>query len=124
MNEQDLRSIMFADSQDFREQLLEKTLRKARRGRQARRIGRGLVAICLLALALWWSLPRQANIQTPAASGVAIISTGHTSLELVTTSPEGLNIVGDDELLKLIPGETKLLVWHAPGEAELVIVGP
>ena len=136
MKDKQLLSLMFADDAEFRDQLLGQTLRRVRRKRKVRYAGQALLALLIAAVALWWTLPRPAAFNTqPQALGVPIVRTGPLSPEqLVTTRLDSVAIIssdkssfaflGDEQLLELVPGETKLLVWHAPHQAELVIVGP
>ena len=136
MKDKQLLSAMFDDAADFREQLLGETLRRVQRKRRVRYGGQALLTLIIAGFAIWWSLPHLATFHSqPHASGVQIVRTIPLSAEqLVTTHPESvviissdkstLAVLGDDQLLDLVPGETKLLVWHAPHEAELVIVGP
>jgi hypothetical protein len=123
MNDKDLLSMMMEDTADFRGDLLDRTLRVVRRKRRVRRAMQVLAAIALLGTALWWTLPRLAPMQAPA-SGLQVVSTRQTSVEIVTTGAAKIETVNDEELLEMIPGKTKLLVWHAPGQAELVVIGP
>lgn len=122
MKDKELLSMMMEDAADFRAQSLEKTLRVVRGRRRVRRCGQALAMLALFGTALWWTVPRRAIVAPPAVAGLDVVSTGPTSVEIVSTSASSLNIVGDEELLELVPGETKLLVWHAPNEAELVIL--
>ena len=139
MKDQELMSLLFSDATDFRDELLAKTLRSAPRRRRVRRWGQTLTIAALFATALWWSVPRKpAFVAQPSASGepaVHLVYTQSLPPECIVTSYQGsvtiiptdntnFALVGDEELLDLVPGETKLLVWHAPHQAELVIVGP
>ena len=125
MKDKELLSLMFADDADFRQTLLEETLRTVRRRRRVRRCGQALAGVAMLAAVLLWSLPHQPVLETQVAAAATMetISTQPLAPEqVVTTSTSGLEMVGDEELLKLVPGETKLLVWYAPNQAELVVL--
>ena len=122
MNDKELLSIMMEDAADFRAQSLEKTLRVVRRRRRVRHCGQVLAAVAVFAAVIWWSLPGRTPLEHARADRLQVVSTGGSSVEMVSSSTASLELVGDEELLELVPGETKLLVWHAPGEAELVIL--
>lgn len=138
MKDQELMSLLFADANDFRDELLATTLRSARRRRRVRRLGQTLAIAALFATALWWSVPRRPALVAPSAASTPavrvvytqplraeyIVTTSQASVAIIPTDTASLAFVGDEELLDLVPGETKLLVWHAPHQAELVIVGP
>ncbi len=136
MKDRQLMSVMFADAAEFREQLLAETLRCVRRKRRLRHAGQALLTVMIAALALWWTLPRRAPFEiAPQAGGVQIvrsiplsteqlITTRSDSVMIISSDPSSVALLGDDQLLDLAPGETKLLVWHGPHKAELVIVGP
>jgi hypothetical protein len=125
-------------------------VRSRRRARIAgRAVALGCV---LTLLGLWWSAPKRetasfTGAQRKAAEdppvqivrthrlspGIAVAScTGtHTAvfsrMEGVAwietrNAPAEFDRLGDDELLAIAPGELKLIVWHAPHEAELVLV--
>ena len=51
MKDQELMSLMFADANDFRDELLATTLRSARRRRRVRRLGQTLAIAALFATA-------------------------------------------------------------------------
>jgi len=53
-----------------------------------------------------------------------IVTTRNDSVTIITSDKSTVALLEDDQLLDVVPGETKLLVWHGPHEAELVIVGP
>jgi hypothetical protein len=137
MKDKQLLSVMFSDGTDFREQLLNETLGHVRRKRRVRQCGRALLALAIIAAAAWWSMPRREpfHLPAPARSGLQIVHTRPLSSDyIVTTRPDSViaitsdrstvAILDDERLLDLAPGETKMLVWHAPDQAELVIVGP
>ena len=138
MKDQELMSLLFSDATDFRDELLAKTLRSARRRHRVRLWGQTLTIAALFATALWWSVPRRATVIAPSASTAPMVKMVYTrplppegivtshqgSLTIIPTDNTNLALVGDEELLDLVPGETKLLVWHAPHQAELVILGP
>jgi hypothetical protein len=124
MKEEELLSLMTEDAADFRAHLLEETLRVVRRKRRVRRCGQVLATIAVFTAALWWNVPRRAPLDRPAATALDIVTSRPNSVEIVSTTTSTLTLVGDDELLESVPGETKMLVWHAPHEAELVVVGP
>ena len=137
MKDKQLLSVMFSDAADFREQLLNETLGRVRRKRRMRQCGQALLALAIVAVAAWWSMPRRAafEVPMPTSIGVQIVQTQSLSAEhVVTTKPDSVSVIisdkstvallEDERLLDLVPGETKLLVWHAPHEAELVIIGP
>ena len=136
MKDKQLLSVMFSDADQFREQSLHRTLGHVRRKRRFRQCGHVLLAVAVIAAAFWWSVPRRAVVDLPAAGGgIHIVHTRALALEqIVTTRNDSVTIIRsdkstfalleDDQLLDAIPGEMKLLVWHAPFEAELVIVGP
>jgi hypothetical protein len=126
---------MFADASEFREQLLGETLRRVRRKRRVRKAGQVLFALAIVGYEMWWSLPPRLDMTLPADGGVHIVHTKPLPPEQVITTQAGsvtvissdrgtVDLLEDDQLLKVVPGETKLLVWHAPDQAELVIVGP
>lgn len=123
MKEKELLSLMFADATEFRAELLEETLRKVRRRRRIQRAGQVCIALALFTAALWWTVPRRTISAPPSVAALEIIHTQPIRAEqIVTTQASSLVVVEDDELLALVPGETKLLVWHAPDRAELVIL--
>lgn len=137
MNEKQCLSLMFDDAAEFREQLLGQTLRRVRRKRRIRQCGQVLALLALCASALWWSLPQRTTTEAPwvAISGLRVVHTQPLSADqivrtrsdsvvMIATDPSHLLLVGDEELLALVPGKTKLLVWHAPDRAELVVIGP
>jgi hypothetical protein len=124
MKDNDLLSIITEDAGDFRAQLLEQTLRVVRRKRRRRRCGQVLLTLAFFAAALWWTVPRPDPVQAPAIAALQIVNTRPTSVEIVSTRSSNVELVGDEELLEMVPGETKMLVWHAPGDAELIVVGP
>ena len=136
MKDEQLLSVIFDDAAGFREQLLGDTLRRVRRKRQIRHVGQALLTFLIAALVVWSSLPHRATFNSPPQdAGIQIVHTSRLSAEhLVTTRLDSVAIVssdkstlallGDDQLLDLVPGETKLLVWHAPHQAELIILGP
>jgi hypothetical protein len=51
-----------------------------------------------------------------------LVTSRPTSVAVVATKPGRVIEIPDEELLAIIPGETKLLVWHAPGQAELLVL--
>ena len=137
MKDKQLLSVMFDDAAGLREQLLGETLRRVRRKRRMRQCGQALMAMAVLAAMVWWTIPRRATFDLPAPvnAGVHFVHTQPLPAEqVVETKPVSIAVIAsdkatvafldDDRLLDLVPGETKLLVWHAPHEAELVIVGP
>ena len=63
-------------------------------------------------------------VRTQPLPAEYIVITSQGSVVIIPTDAASVALVGDEELLDLVPGETKLLVWHAPHQAELVIVGP
>jgi hypothetical protein len=130
-----LMSVMFADASEFREQLLGDMIRRVRRKRRVRKAGQVLFALAFVGYGLWWTLPPRLDMTLPAGGGVHIvhskplppdqlITTQAGSVTFVSTDRSTVALLEDDQLLEVVPGETKLLVWHAPGQAELVIVGP
>ena len=137
MKDKQLLSMMFSDADQFREQLLHQTLGHVRRKRRMRRCGQGLVALAIIAAAFWFSLPRRAAVDSPRAVAASvqvvhtrplslahIVTTRNDSVTIITSDKSTFALLEDEQLLNVVPGETKLLVWHAPHEAELVIVGP
>jgi len=146
MKDEQLLSAMFDDAAEFREQLLGETLRRVRRKRRIRSIGRALLALVIAAFTIWWGLPHRATFNSapvqvgrgvpaePQAAARIVLTSPLSAGQLVTTRQDSVVMISsdkstvamldDDRLLDLVPGETKLLVWHAPHEAELVIVGP
>ena len=135
MKDKHLMSVMFADASEFREQLLGETLGRVRRKRRVRKSGQVLLALAIVGYGMWWTLPPRLDMTLPADGGVHIVRTQPLPPEqLITTQPGSVNVVSsdrstlvlleDDQLLDIVPGETKLLVWHAPHQAELVVVGP
>ena len=136
MRDKQLLSVMFSDVDQFREQLLHQTLGHVRRKRRMRRCGQVLLTVAIIAATFWWSVPRRAVVDSPAVGvGVQvvhtrplplehIITTRNDSVTIITSDKSTVALLEDDQLLEVIPGETKLLVWHALHEAELVILGP
>jgi len=138
MKDQELMPLLFVDAAEFRDELLATTLRSVRRRRRVRRLGQGLAIAALFATVLWWSVPPRSTVIAPSASTTPmvkvvytqplppdrIVTSSQASVAIVPTDSATLAFVGDEELLDLVPGETKLLVWHAPHQAELVILGP
>jgi hypothetical protein len=125
-------------SPEFREELFQTTVRSAQRKRQLRR-ARNLVLVVVLSL-LTVTLPsRRTRVITTAAppqSSVTIISSRPIAPEMIVASrPQSVMIVetkarktlideiADEELLTLVPGELKFLVWRAPHRAELIVLG-
>jgi hypothetical protein len=134
-------------SPDFREGLLNETLRLARhrrRFRQVRRAASAMAVLAALGLLVWHQfpsgrapagfptkpytvvrtqpLPPAAWVRTQPlapASLVASVKTGN----VVSTAAAGslIHEVNDDELLALVP-KPAALVRHGPGSAELVFV--
>lgn len=145
MRDKQLLSAMFADTEEFREELLSQTLRHTRRKRRVRYAGRALLILAIATSTVLWTLPHRTTfnsapslvggvpaepqtalqvVATSHLSGEQIITTDHVSVTIISTDQSSLALVGDDQLLHLVPGETKLLVWHGPHQAELVILGP
>ena len=138
MKDQELMPLLFVDAAEFRDELLATALRSVRRRRRVRRLGQGLAIAALFATVLWWSVPPRSTVIAPSASTTPmvkvvytqplppdrIVTSSQASVVIVPTDSATLAFVGDEELLDLVPGETKLLVWHAPHQAELVILGP
>lgn len=125
MNDKELLSLMTEDESEFRGQSLEQTLRVVRHRRRVRRGGQVLAALAILGVGLWWCIPRPAT--SPGSAVVKVpevqsVNTTTTSLQTVSTRMSSVEFIGDDELLQIVPGEIKLLVWHAPHKAELVIL--
>lgn len=135
MKDKQLLSAIFSDADQFREQSLHQTLGHVRRKRRMRKCGHILITLAVVA-AIWWTLPRPATFKLPPANNsVQIVNTHPLSVDhLVTTRTDSVTVITsdkstfalleDDRLLDLVPGETKLLVWHAPHRAELVILDP
>jgi len=138
-----LLSVMFDDAAEFREQLLGETIRRVRRKRRVRSAGRALLALVIAALAIWWGLPHRATapvqvgrgvpaelqatvrvVRTSPLSAEQLVTTRQASVVMISSDKSTVALLDDDRLLDLVPGETKLLVWHAPHQAELVIIGP
>lgn len=136
MKDKQLLSLVLSDAEHFREQLLNETLGHVRRKRRTVQGRRVLIATAIVAVVIWSVLPRPATLKPrPGDTGLHIVRTHPLSVDhVVATRPDSVTVITsdkstfalleDDRLLKLVPGETKLLVWHAPNKAELVIIGP
>ncbi|HKQ36438.1 MAG TPA: hypothetical protein VJ063_00085 [Verrucomicrobiae bacterium] len=133
MKDEQMLSVMFADVVNFREQSLRQTLRHVSRQRRIRQARRALLTLAMAAVTVWWLLPHGAAlksaphlniVRTKALSAEQLVTTRQNSVTIISSDKSSLALVGDDQLLELVPGETKLLVWHAPHQAELVIFGP
>jgi hypothetical protein len=136
MKDKQLLSVMFSDADQFREQLLHQTLGHVRRKRRIRQCGQALLTVAVAAAAFWLSVPRRAAVDSPTVGGLVqvvhtrpfalerIVTTRNDSVTIITSDKSSVALLEDDQLLDVVPGVTKLLVWHAPHEAELVIVGP
>lgn len=134
---------------EFRDRLLNETLAAVRRKKRTRQLGAALVIAAMISLLMFPSRREQpvapVSRLVPAARpfelvttrplpAATIVETRSGNLEafssvpnrfaLVETPKNGthLQILGDEELFALIPGEAKLLVWHAPHEAELLVL--
>ena len=134
-------------SVDFREGLLNQTLRLARRRRhfrQARRVTSALAVLVGLGLLVWHRLPSNllptsvptkpyAFVRTqplPPAAWVAtsplspanlLVSVRTGSIVITAKASVPVREINDDELLALVP-KPAALVRHGPHSAELVFV--
>jgi len=151
MNNQSDNERLFADAladaspADFRDRLLGRTLRLARRRRhvrQARRAGIALGIVSAFALWLWprttphpqratptltnyrlietQPLPASALVVTQPFRRPIVASTAATSVITTAEVRNGLHILTDDELLSLAPGPA-VLVRLSPDSAELIL---
>ncbi|EEF60485.1 hypothetical protein [Pedosphaera parvula] len=134
---------------EFREALLNQTLRRVRRRKQARRLGQGVMALALVigtGLLLWQgktnkivkqpsleisgvemisSRPMAASMMVQSVPGlVELVSSKSTEMAFVDTqSPQQeFRKINDDELLALTEGKPAALIRKGPHEAELLIV--
>ena len=137
MKDKQLLSVMFSDAEEFRGQLLSETLRRVRRKRRLRQTGQLLIILAIVGAAAWWSIPQRTMLDAPMSStaSVQIVRTFPLPPDrIVASRPDSVAIIGsdkstvalleDEQLLDVVPGETKLLVWHAPHQAELLVIGP
>ncbi len=135
---------------DFRAEMLNRTLGQVRRRKLARQWGRGTLAAVLVAAGslLFWrtQVPRtQIAVAPPPASlstdsshpfdavkfvrteagSVGIISSADFSpvVTEIRSSPTPFNEINDDELLELTKGTPAVLVRSGPHQAELLIAG-
>jgi hypothetical protein len=131
-----------------KEELLNETLRLARRHRRIRRVRRAsgvFAAIAVIVVTAVWRSPRgagellqpasqghQLTITQPLPAGYIVstrpfavdqmvISAARVGMVQTTTTSGGYNELGDDELLALAP-EPAALVRRGPREAELFFV--
>lgn len=133
---------------DFRQSLLDETLRLARRHRRLRQVGRAVAALAVLAglgLLVWQRLPSGSSVPPtkpyalvrtrplPPAAWVMTKPLGPESLvasvataDVVTTAAAGVAIreMNDDELLTLAAPKAAVLVRLGPHMAELVFADP
>jgi len=134
----------------FQGQLLEQTLTAVRRKKRARQFRNGLIIAAVLSL---FFLPARRQTVMPLTAGsqsarpfetvqthpltesmivktrpasVDLFSSSESSFALIETGKvrSHLEVITDEELFALVPGEAKLLVWHAPHEAELLVLNP
>jgi hypothetical protein len=110
MKDKELLSIIAEDAAEFRAQSLEQTLRVVRRRRRVRRCAQVLATIALFATVLWWNIPRPTPVDRPTTAALEVLITRESSVEIVSSTASSVVIVGDQELLELVPGEKKLLV--------------
>jgi hypothetical protein len=133
----------------FREALLKQTLGRVRRRKQARRLGKGIMAVALVigtVLLLWQgrtnktvkppnlevskvevirSQPLAASMMVQSVPGlVELISSKPTELVFVDTQApqQEFRKINDEELLALTEGKPAALIRKGPHEAELLIV--
>lgn len=121
----------------FREESLARTIQRARGKRRLRHAQVAAVGLAVLLASAMLSLKRN-PVTAPTTSrdekaafelvntrplrpGI-LVSSAKSSAIVVTTKPGSITEIADEELLAVVPGETKLLVWHAPGRAELVVL--
>jgi hypothetical protein len=133
---------------EFRAALLDKTLRSARRRKQARRFNMAMSAAALAGICLlsFWKMrepatlpdqirqtdamvlnsrplqPRQI-VTTQLGSIEEFVSSAFT--EVRTSGSSGLyREIDDQQLLALLSDRSAVLVHHGPHQAELIIVNP
>ena len=128
---------------EFRDQLLQGTLRQARHRRQFRRGRRIFLSIALVGLlGVWFAgqTPRPRTrpetsaqqpefplvvIRTqPLSPGVLVTSAPLTQTEIVSTVAGLYRIIGDDELLALAAPAPVALIRCGPDCAQLVFANP
>lgn len=140
-----------AASPEFREGLLQNTLRQVRRRQQIRRLHRGLAttALVLVAIALVarfvGSPVRKSMPNSPSTDTLVVHSVPLAAGNLIPTDPRSVEVlssraavarvqtapsqdlfkpIGDDELLASLQGTPAVLVRRGPFEAELVFANP
>jgi hypothetical protein len=135
---------------DFREALLDSTLRLARRRRRFRQVRRGTMVLAVLGLAailVWRYVPQHRAVVPPAAASYRLVHTqplpasgivttqpfsphrliaSAATVELVRTTAisGGFRVINDDELLALVAPRPAALVRRGPDWEELVFVNP
>jgi hypothetical protein len=133
---------------DFRDALLDRTLRQVRRRRHLRQWNQGLLAaafIATLSFLVWKARsPKDTNQGAPGETleivssqplnpamivesspgMVNMISSSLSTLAVIETSPfgDGYRELNDEELLAFTAGRPSVLVRHGPHQAELLIV--
>lgn len=140
-----------AASPEFREGLLQNTLRQVRRREQIRRLNRGLAttALVLVAIALvarFVGLSGRKSTPSSSSTGTLVVhSVPFTAGNLIVTDLRSVEVlssragvamiqtapsqdlfkpIGDDELLASLQGTPAILVRRGPFEAELVFANP
>jgi hypothetical protein len=123
--------------ESFWEESLARTIRRARGKRRIRHTQVALVGLAVLVASVMLPLKRNTVI-APTTSGDGgaatevvstrplqpgrLVTSKPTSVAVVATKPGRIIEIPDEELLAIVPGETKLLVWYAPGQAELLVL--
>lgn len=132
-----------AASPAFREELLGRTLEQVQRRRRARRRLRTVSAIAALVVVFalgprFWNTPKapetansflvhseplspQMMVATDAGS-VGTVHSSASSFAFLRTSDNdrAFEVINDNQLLALCAGHAAALVYHGPGQAELV----
>lgn len=129
---------------EFRAALLDKTLRSARRRRQARRFGMALSVMAMAGIFLlsFWKMrgpaigadpmilnsrPLQPGqiVTTQPGSAQEFVSPASTLAEVRTTGSSGpYEEINDEQLLALLEDRPAVLIHHGPHQAELIILPP
>jgi hypothetical protein len=135
---------------DFRDALLDRTLKQVRRRRHLRQWNRGLLAAALISTVgffVWKSrAPKVTNLGAPGEAleivtsqplspamivesspgMVRMISSSLSTVAIIETSPfgDGYRELNDEELFAFTAGKPSVLVRHGPHQAELLIVDP
>jgi hypothetical protein len=151
---QELLDDVLATSTDFREALLDTTLRQVRRRRRFRRARNGAGVIAVLALLIFLAWPKNAK-QSPVAItppikkaveenytlvstqplspdnlvkthsfGAPQIITSRATVEMVQTTTGNYHLINDEELLALMATHPAVLVRTGPQSEELVFANP